>query len=51
MSNLIVPTFIWHGAPSHRITSAVFSPNRTRLYTGSDNGHICIWSVDTKVGI
>lgn len=48
MSNLIVPIFLWNSPPSHEITSALLSTNKTSLFTGSQKGQICIWGLDLK---
>lgn len=48
MSNLIVPVFFWNSPPSHEITSAFLSANKTALFTGSKKGQICIWGLDLK---
>jgi hypothetical protein len=48
MTNLLVPVFIWNGAPVHNITALIGVPSQSKIVTGSSTGTLCIWGTNFK---
>lgn len=47
-SNLVVPMILWgKNAPTHCISSILMTPNQKHIVTGCNDGHMCVWDVDS----
>lgn len=46
MTNLVVPTFLWNGAPTHEISAVIGIPSQSKIVTGSTTGTLCIWGTN-----
>ena len=51
-SKLVVPLAIWgQQPPTHCISCLEMSPDQSVLATGSNDGQICLWYVDTDMTV
>jgi WD40 repeat protein len=48
-NQLIVPIALWgNEPPTHCISSIFITSDHSTLVTGCNDGHICLWDVDTS---
>eukprot|EP00005_Dracoamoeba_jomungandri_P012844 CAMPEP_0174271582 /NCGR_PEP_ID=MMETSP0439-20130205/48383_1 /TAXON_ID=0 /ORGANISM="Stereomyxa ramosa, Strain Chinc5" /LENGTH=582 /DNA_ID=CAMNT_0015361687 /DNA_START=43 /DNA_END=1787 /DNA_ORIENTATION=- len=45
MSELVVQLVVSSGVPRHNITTLVVTPDKRYIVSGSDSGHLCVWSL------
>jgi hypothetical protein len=45
MCHLCLPVVLWGGAPALVTTAITLANSETRVFSGTKNGHICLWNV------